>query len=177
MNFLQKFTPKITRLIKFQYVNPFSSGSLYEPDYLEGMKSKVPLYDTLNIELRGYDYPILESYQKYLNKLITNMDITVEDAWATPAQDLQLTTYKPNSELVNTQYKLRKYHRTLQITDISSLQLPMLLRVLESSTPPGVTIKVLPHEDDHEEVRYVPDSELLQLKHELDELGGPSKKK
>lgn len=86
------------------------------------MKSKVPLYDTLNIELRGHDYPVLESYQKYLHNIISDMDINVEDCWALPAQDMQITTYKPNSEIVNAQYKLKVYHRTVQITDISSVQ-------------------------------------------------------
>lgn len=43
------------------------------------MKSKVPLYDTINIQLKGYDFPILESYQRYVHKLATNLDIAVEE--------------------------------------------------------------------------------------------------
>lgn len=86
------------------------------------MKPKVPLYDTLNIQLRGYDFPVLESYQKYLHTIIKNLDINVEDAWACPAQELQISTYKPKSEIVNTQYKLLMYSRTVQITDVSSTQ-------------------------------------------------------
>lgn len=52
-----------------------------------------------------------------------------------------------------------------------------MLRILEKSTPAGVTINIVPHEDFHEEQRYIPDSELITLKQELDEMGGPSKKK
>ncbi|CAG9762917.1 unnamed protein product [Ceutorhynchus assimilis] len=153
------------------------SNNLYEPDYLEGMKSKIPLYDTLNIQLRGYDYPVLESYQKYLHNLIKNMDINVEDCWAVPPQHLHISTYKPQSELIDSQYKLKLYDRTVQITDISSIQLPILYRVLEATIPVGVTVQVVPHEEYHEENRYVPDSELNKLKGELEEMGGPAKKK
>ncbi|XP_066146172.1 large ribosomal subunit protein mL48 [Euwallacea fornicatus] len=153
------------------------SGSLYEPDYLEGMKSKIPLYDTLNIQLRGYDFPVLESYQKYLHNIIKNMDIEVEDAWACPAQDLQVSTYKPQSEIVNAQYKLQLFNRTIQITDLTTLQLPILFRVIEATLPVGVTMNVVNHEEFHEEERYVPDSELNKLKDELEQMGGPSKKK
>lgn len=93
------------------------------------MKPKVPLYDTLNIQLRGYDFPVLESYQKYLHNMIKNMDINVEDAWACPAQELQISTYKPKSEIVNTQYKLLMYSRTVQITDVSTTQVKEKIKV------------------------------------------------
>ncbi|ERL94513.1 hypothetical protein D910_11790 [Dendroctonus ponderosae] len=153
------------------------SGSLYEPSYLEEMRPKVPLYDTLNIQLRGYDYPVLESYQKYIHNIIKNMDVNVEDAWAIPAQDFQISTYKPLSEVVDAQYKLVYYNRTVQITDISTVQVPILLRVIEATLPVGVTANVVPHEEYHEEDRYIPDSELNKLKYELEEMGGPLKKK
>lgn len=78
------------------------------------------MYDTLNIQLRGYDYAILESYQKFIHNLLKNMDINVEDAWATPHQDIQVTVLKPNTETVNTQYNLKLYDRTVQITDVSN---------------------------------------------------------
>lgn len=86
------------------------------------MKSKIPLHDTLNIQMRGFDYSILESYQKLVNRIATNMDINVEDGWATPAQQLQITTYRPNSEIVESKYSLNNYERTVQITDISGPQ-------------------------------------------------------
>lgn len=86
------------------------------------MKSKLPLYDTLNIQMRGYDFPVLESYQKLVHNIAKNMDVEVEDAWATPAQHLQVSSFKPNSEIVANQYLLKKYERTVQVTDISALQ-------------------------------------------------------
>lgn len=55
--------------------------------------------------------------------------------------------------------------------------MPILLRVIEATLPIGVTANVVPHEQYHEEDRYIPDSELNKLKDELEEMGGPSKKK
>ncbi|XP_030749832.1 uncharacterized protein LOC115877703 [Sitophilus oryzae] len=153
------------------------SNSLYEPDYLDALKPKIPLYEALNIQVRGYDYPVLENYQKYLHNIINNMDINVEDAWAVPAQVMKITTYKPQSEVVDGQYELKTYERVIQVTDISTVQLPLLLRVIEASTPAGVTIDVAVHDEYHDKARYVPDSQLKALQQELVDLGGPSKKK
>lgn len=91
------------------------------------MKPKYPLYDTLNIQIRGYDFPIVENYQKFVHNLLQNMDINVEDSWAVPAQDLKLTTFKPNSEIASSQFNLKLYERTVQITDVSSLQVSFTL--------------------------------------------------
>jgi len=65
----------------------------------------------------------------------------------------------------------------VQVTDLSTVQLPILLRVIEASTPVGVSVEVVPHEEYHEEDRYIPDSDLNKLKDELDQMGGPSKKR
>lgn len=55
--------------------------------------------------------------------------------------------------------------------------MPIVLRAIEASVPAGVTAEVRPHQEIDEEVRYVPDTELNSLKEQLDNLGGPSKKK
>lgn len=88
----------------------------------QSLKPQIPIYDTLNIQLRGYDYAILENYQKFVHNLMTNLDINVEDAWATPHQDIQVTNLKPKSELIDAQYVLKIYERTVQITDVASTQ-------------------------------------------------------
>ncbi|KAL3265415.1 hypothetical protein HHI36_009619 [Cryptolaemus montrouzieri] len=153
------------------------SSDLHEPDYLKEMEPKIPIYNTLNIQIRGYDYPILENYQKFIHRIAKNMDVEVEDAWAIPPQVLQVSTFKPQSDIVNNQYNLNIYERTVQINDCSSLELPMLIRAIEASQPMGVTVNIIPHEPYHEEARYIPDNELKQLKQELDDMGGPLKKK
>lgn len=53
----------------------------------------------------------------------------------------------------------------------------MLLRLAQAAQPEGVSITVVEHAEEHEECRYVPDNELLDLKSQLDDMGGPIKKK
>ncbi|KAF2891605.1 hypothetical protein ILUMI_14568, partial [Ignelater luminosus] len=140
------------------------------------LKSKVPLYDLVNIQLKGYDYPVLESFQKSVHHIAKNMDIDVEECWATPAKHEQIKVFKPKSEVVGAQYELKTYERTVQIANASSLQLSILLQAVEAAIPAGVTVNVVPHEEEHEEIRYVPDHELIKLKQELDHMGGPRRK-
>ncbi|GJQ78803.1 putative ribosomal protein, L48 [Trypoxylus dichotomus] len=169
---------RIYQSSKYIRLNSFRlySNDLFEPDYLEAMKSKIPLYDVLNIQIKGYDYPVLESFQKLIHSLAKNMDINVEDAWALPHLDLSVSTYKPKSELVDNQYNLKVYRRTVQVTDISSIQLPLLLRAIETCIPAGVTVNVVNHADHYDEERYIPDKELLTLKQTLEDYGSSKKK-
>lgn len=86
------------------------------------MVSKIPIYDKLNIFLKGYDYPVLENYQKFVHKMMKNFEVEVEDCWAMPAQDWHISTLKPNSGLLQSEYKLKLYERVVQIVDVTSLQ-------------------------------------------------------
>lgn len=76
--------------------------SLYQPDYLEvsiefqfefynflfniycnfffsqTMKPKVPLSPVVNVQIKGYVYPILENYQRLIDTIATNMDIDID---------------------------------------------------------------------------------------------------
>lgn len=86
------------------------------------MKPKIPIYDGINIQISGYDYSILESFQKLIYNISKNMDINVEDCWALPHVDMQISTYKPLSEILQTQYNLKIYKRVVYITEISTTQ-------------------------------------------------------
>lgn len=46
----------------------------------------------------------------------------------------------------------------------------MLLRLLQASLPQGVTLNVHEHLEEYEEVRYVPDKELIELKTQLESM-------
>ncbi|CAG9865326.1 unnamed protein product [Phyllotreta striolata] len=161
---------------KYSYLSSVrkQSGSLYEPDYLESMKPKVPLYEQLNVFLKGYDYPVLEQYQKFIHNMFKNMDLDVEDSWAVPAQDMSVTALKPKSEVLHAQYNLKIYERVIQLSDVLSTQLPTVIRTIEASLPAGVSAEIRPHQETDDEIRYIPDAELNTLKQELEDLGGPS---
>lgn len=54
---------------------------------------------------------------------------------------------------------------------------PIFLRLAQAGMPEGVQLKVVEHQPEYEEIRYVPDTELKELQEELEELGGARKVK
>lgn len=64
-----------------------------------------------------------------------------------------------------------------QISDVPAKFYPILLRVAQAALPEGVTLNVVEHQREHDEIRYVPDNDLRELKEQLIEMGGPRKLK
>lgn len=62
------------------------------------------------------------------------------------------------------------YHRNISISNLSSIKFPILLRLLESTLPEGVELKVQKWDPEIEELRYVPDKQLIDLKTELESM-------
>lgn len=46
---------------------------------LQALKPKYPLYPQLNVQIRGYDFPILECYQSWIHKVAEAMDFDVDE--------------------------------------------------------------------------------------------------
>jgi len=149
----------------------------FDPPYLDSLKPKIPQYEALNVQFKGYDFALLESCQSLANKIASVLDINVEDGWATPATVAKVTKLKPASTVIDQEYLLTTYERNLQITDVPSTLAPIYFQLLETILPAGVSMTVVHHEDHHENIRYVPDRELKELKTQLDVLGGPVLKK
>lgn len=42
------------------------------------MKPKIPQYPVVNVQIRGYDFPILESYQGFISRLADQLDFDVD---------------------------------------------------------------------------------------------------
>lgn len=141
------------------------------------MKPKYPVYETINIQVRGYDYAILENYQRFVHRIAAAMELDIADGWATPPQQTLVQRLKPQSTVVETEYRLHTYNRTVQLANVAVPLYPLLLRVCQAALPEGVALRVVEHSEDHEEIRYVPDRELIELKTLLDDMGGPSTKK
>lgn len=148
----------------------FYTGSLYEPDYLETGKSKFPLLPTINIQIKGYDYSVLECYQTFMNKLADTMQIDIDNSWALPPQELKIKRYKTGTTVAISEYNLKIYERHIQMSEISSIKCSILIRALEASLPQGITLNVDVYDPAIERKRYVPDKELLDLKSSLDTL-------
>uniref|UniRef100_A0A4Y0BI64 Small ribosomal subunit protein uS10 domain-containing protein n=1 Tax=Anopheles funestus TaxID=62324 RepID=A0A4Y0BI64_ANOFN len=178
-----RLTTVITRTLAAScYGRSFSHSAgwmnrIYEPDYLELLKPKYPLYETLNLTIKGYDYPLLESYQKFIHNVADSMDLEIADGYAQPPQKLNVQKFKANSSVIDSEYKLTVYERTVQVENVQAPLYPLLLRTLQAALPEGVTLKVFEHTWEQEESRYVPDRDLKELKQQLDEMGGATKKK
>ncbi|CAH2108282.1 unnamed protein product [Euphydryas editha] len=152
-------------------------SDLYEPDYLISMQPDEPVYDCLNLQIKGYDFVLLESCQKELHRYAEIMGIQVEECWATPAQQIKVQRFKPGSTAVESEYQLNIYERNVQVVDVPAWALGTLLRVSRALLPEGCTLNVHEHTAEHEEIRYVPDNELIELKQQLDDMGGSRSEK
>lgn len=66
-----------------------------------------------------------------------------------------------------------------KVVDVPAWMLGTFLRVARATLPEGCTMNVHEHTVEHEEIRYVPDNELIDLKQQLEDMGGsrPEKKK
>nr|CAG4645308.1 EOG090X0MUO [Leptodora kindtii] len=155
----------------------FLTNAPIEPDYLDRDGPGIPSYELINVQLKSYDFTVLESFSSYVHKTAQNMGITVEDCWATPCKKYEINTYKPASLLVENQYSLNMYERNIQVSELPTTKAPIFFQVLQTALPEGVNLNIKEHEYEDENVRYVPDLELKELKAQLDELGGPSTKK
>ncbi|XP_038214996.1 uncharacterized protein LOC119834645 [Zerene cesonia] len=154
-------------------------SDLYEPDYLISMEPDEPVYDCLNIQIKGYDYTLLENCQKEIHRYAEVMGIQVDECWATPAKQLKIQRFKPGGTAIDSEYQLSIYERNVQVVDVPAWALGTLLRVSRALLPEGCTLNVHEHTVEHEDIRYVPDNELLDLKQQLEDMGGsrPEKKK
>ncbi|KAK0095292.1 hypothetical protein PV326_008758 [Microctonus aethiopoides] len=142
--------------------------SLYQPDYLEAMKPKIPLSPVVNVQIKGYVYPILENYQRLIDTIATNMDIDIDASYGIPAKKLKIDKYKSFSAVTECEYILNLYERNIQISNLPFMRLPIFIRLLEAAIPEGVTLKIEVWDPDREEMKYIPDKELLDLKGELE---------
>ncbi|XP_059046406.1 uncharacterized protein LOC131841992 [Achroia grisella] len=147
-------------------------SDLYEPDYLISMEPDEPVFDCLNLQLKGYDFTLLEAAQSQIHRYAEVMGIQVDECWATPAQQLKVQKFKPGGTAIDTEYHLNVYERNVQVNDVPAWALGTLLRVARATLPQGCTLNVHEHAIEHEEIRYVPDNQLLDLKQQLEDMGG-----
>ncbi|XP_020291491.1 uncharacterized protein LOC109858535 [Pseudomyrmex gracilis] len=144
------------------------TGSLFEPDYLQTGKSKIPLVSTLNVQIKGYNYPELESYQSFIHKIADIMQIDIDDSWPLPPETFKIQRFKMGTAAIAAEYNLKVYERNVQISDVPSTKCSVLVRVLEAALPQGVILNVDIFDPEYEKKRYVPDKELLDLQSTLD---------
>lgn len=148
--------------------NAFTVQGVHEPEYLEYLKPQIPFYELVNIQIKGYDFAILESYGSYLHRLSNKLGLNVVKYWCSPHTATKIETLVPESTVVEASYELNLYERNIQIKQISSRFVSLLVEIAHRSLPVGVQLSVHEHEYElHEKPRYIPDHELASYKEDL----------
>ena len=75
------------------------------------------------------------------------------------------------------EYELHLYERNVELTGASAAALSTLLDVLNSTLPEGVSVTAKLMEQADEDIRRVPDYELVALQSQLGSIDGPRKTK
>jgi len=173
MSVICKFGSTLSSSVRHLAARSFSMTSAvrrtFEPDYLDSAVPPIPTYPPLNIQIRGYDYCILESFQSYVHNLAENMGINVEEAWITPAKSYKISTFHEGGTRVKTEYSLNMYERNVQVVNLRSVDAPILLDTIRAALPEGVRLSVHNHEQEHYEARFIPDPFINSVRQELSE--------
>ncbi|CAG2115461.1 unnamed protein product [Medioppia subpectinata] len=162
-----------TNEVFVRHLRSYVRKGVDEPKYLDYLKPQIPYYPLINVQVRGYDYVVLESYGKFLHNLMNKLGVNVVKYWCSPLQSLRYDSLRPESEVTDSQFTLNIYERSLQIENLSAKMAPVLLEIVLSSLPAGVHMSAEEHDPSvHEESRYIPDLQLAAFKSELQELKG-----
>lgn len=143
---------------------------VYDPPYLKPKETLIKVYPVLNVQIRGYQYSLLESYQRLIHKIAKILDINVEDSFAYPHREFKINRYKKGSTLIDAEYNLKVYERDIQISNVTSIKCPIFVRILEASLPEGVSLTIDKYDPSIQKKRIVPNKELVDLKAALNEL-------
>ncbi|KRZ38525.1 Sorting nexin-6 [Trichinella pseudospiralis] len=123
---------------------------------------KLPSHGAVNVFISGYDFVVLEHFQSYIHKLARLMGFKIANTWASPARSFKCTVYKIGSAAISDQFEFRKYERNVQIEDFFSSTGSLLIDIIKTDLPEGVTLNVKSHTKADEEYRYIPDLELKE---------------
>jgi len=146
----------------------YKTVKFYDPPYIK-KQTPFPNYEILNINIHGYDYPVLDAFFRYLERLCNSLKVEVVESYAMPCRNLKVKTYQPFSATLDKEFKLNNYHRVVKIQSLKSTLAPLLFEAIQLNLPEGVNLNVSMPTEEETEFRYVPDIELNELKQKLEE--------
>ncbi|KRX95592.1 Sorting nexin-6 [Trichinella pseudospiralis] len=164
LSFLNSFSirkvSQVTQSLDDEESRNLQSRALYEP--IVEKPFKLPSHGAVNVFISGYDFVVLEHFQSYIHKLARLMGFKIANTWASPARSFKCTVYKIGSAAISDQFEFRKYERNVQIEDFFSSTGSLLIDIIKTDLPEGVTLNVKSHTKADEEYRYIPDLELKE---------------
>ncbi|KRZ57591.1 Sorting nexin-6 [Trichinella nativa] len=159
-SFLTRKVSQATQSFDDEENRNLQSQALYEPIFEKPFQ--LPSHGVVNVVIGGYDFVVLEHFQSYIHKLARLMGFRIANTWASPARKFQCTVYKIGSTAISDQFELPKYERNVQIEDFFSSTGSLLIDIIKTDLPEGVTLNIKPHTAADEEYRYIPDLELKE---------------
>lgn len=139
----------------------------FEPDYLDAEGAVIPIYPALNVQVKGYDFHLLESFQSFVHNVAENMGVDVESAWATPPKTYNVSTFHEGGTRIRDVNNLSQYERNVQFVGLRSIDAPILFDIMRTCLPEGVEMSVHPHKQEHYEQRWIPDPFIDGIRQEL----------
>lgn len=141
----------------------------FEPDYLDSSVPEIPAYPPINIQLKGYNFDVLESFQSFVHRTAENMGVDVQEAWPTPAKSYKIATYIDGSTRIKSEVKLNMYERNVQLVNLRSVDALILFDTIRAALPQGVNLTAHEHKVEYSEERWIPDPFINSLRDELSE--------
>lgn len=139
----------------------------FEPDYLDSAVPPIPTYPPVNIQMKGYNFDTLESFQSFVHNLAENMGIDVQESWITPPKTNKISTFVEGSTRVKDEFTLNLYERNVQVVNLRSVDAPILIDSVRAALPEGVQLSFHEHLQEHYEERYIPDPFINSIRAEL----------
>lgn len=143
---------------------------VHEPSYLDDLKPKVGFYELLSLQLKSYDFAVLEKYQSYIHRRMNKMSFNVINSCSVPCREIQVDLLTDRSTAIETSYNLKIYERNIIMKNALVTKLPILIDILHYTTPPGITFTIDRHTPADEDRLYFKDTVLEKLKVEFEEL-------
>jgi len=82
----------------------------------------------------------------------------------------RVVTYKPRSTAIENEFELPLYERNVQVADLTATNAALLIDVVHTNLPEGVSLVFKVHERSDEEAKYIPDLDLKALQEQLREM-------
>lgn len=150
--------------------SPLYIKELHEPKYLQLLKPAIPFYENVNVRVRGFDYPVLESYIRFIQQVCKDLKLKTSSYWGVPAVSMRQDSYQPASELIANSDVVKTHERTLQIKYMTSCNAAIFTEAIMAGKPPGVVIRMAIHQIEDDDVRYIPDLQLQAMEKDLEAL-------
>lgn len=101
-----------------------------------------------------------------IHRIAKCLDIPVIKGYAVENQKYKIVKYKHKTNVPESEYQLKIYERVLQLGDVTDSKLAIFVDAALTACPPGVKLNVHEHTPELEEIRYVPEYEVINLEKE-----------